>query len=166
MQYSAYRPSDARSLRLHWWTLRILLAGFLAFPLRFTAVGADPDPSAIKADQVDGRPATAAYARRIFRLIKAAWTRSLKQNDEAPSGTVVVHLDVDGQGNVIQPRIVSGPPKEILHRLALLAVTKTELPAMPDDAVKELQGGHLVLDLTFDYRIVIVRDPPRRTKSR
>lgn len=164
LQHPACLWNAARGPRPRRRTLRLLLAGFLILPFRFAVLGVDPDGAVIKTDQAVGKPATTAYAQQIGKLINASWTRSIEQNDDAPFGAVVVRLYVDKQGGVIQPHIVSGPPKEILHRLALLAVMKTPLPAMPDDAVKELQGRHLVLDLTFDY--TSEPTPSRKHRSR
>ena len=149
--YFACLRNVTRGPRLRRWTLRVLLAGLLALPLRFAALGADPGDAVIKADQVPGMPAATAYGRRISTLIKATWVRSInKLSDDIPLGAVVVHVDIDRHGNATNSHIVSGPAKEILHRLALLAIKDTQLPAMPDDATEELQGGRLHLDITFD----------------
>ncbi len=75
----------------------------------------------------------------------------MEQQTRAPYGTVIVHLAIDRQGKVINPRITSGPPGKLLRRLAMDAAANTPQKAMPRAVIKELEGKRLAMDVTFDY---------------
>ncbi len=130
----------------------VLLAFILAFPERSMVAQTDPGTPASETDGRVTTPATFAYARQVTKLIKAAWSRSIEKSTSTPYGSVVVHAKIDRSGNVINPRIVSGATDKGMRRIVLQAVQDTCLPAMSDEAIRELGGKFLALDITFDLR--------------
>lgn len=127
-----------------------LLLGFFVFPLRCAAADAGSDRATADVTPLPAHPASTIYARQVARLIKLTWARSLDHWTKLPYGTAVVHVAIDRRGNANSPRVIFGDPEGALGESGLHAVLRTRLPAMPNEAIQELGGKKLGLDLTFD----------------
>ena len=130
--------------------LCFLLIGMMA-ALRCTASAEDePAPSGVQVDPDPGHPASEEYARYVAKLIKTAWSELVTRSDDIPFGTAVIHLSVDRQGQVAVARVVSDSSGERLGQSGLRAAGAVKLLEMPDEAVRELKGKRLGLDITFE----------------
>ena len=140
--------------------LCFLLIGMVAVPRWVAAAGDEPASSGAQVEPDPGHPASEEYARYVAKLIKTAWSDLVTRSDDIPYGTAVIHLSVDRQGKIAVARIVSDSSGERLGQSGLRAMEAVKLPEMPDEAVRELQGKRLGLDITFD----LLRDQGVRRK--
>ena len=147
---------------------RVAAAIILAFlPCRFAA-GNEPTGYIDEGPQTAQKPATLAYVRQITTLIKSTWVHSVDQcaarHVDVPYGKVVVHLSVDRDGKANNPRVISGEAGNTLGQISLDAVSNAQLPAMPAETIRELNGKRVPIDVTFE--LLRPRNPGHDASSR
>ena len=123
-------------------------------PCRSAATGDEPNSHIDESPRSAQTPATLGYVKQITILIKSTWAHSIDQcvarHVDVPYGKVVVHLSVDRDGKANNPRVVSGEAGGVLSQISLDAVSNAQLPAMSAEAIQELNGKRVPMDVTFE----------------
>ena len=93
------------------------------------------------------------YEAKIFRQIERQWqTRNFQFRSHLAPGHISIRFVIDAKGNVSgQRRIEMRGASDIQWGIVLNSIQASDIPAMPKDVQKELDGESLELNVTFNY---------------